>query len=342
MGIVTGIDKVDVPVEVLVLSKSDIEQLLTYKDVLEALDEVWKAYGNGEVVQAQKESILVGPHEEHNTCTSTPTYLKKMGTQGRVGTLGIKWITIYQNPMPGIPKFWGSIIVLNQADNGQPFAIMDATSITNIHTASNSASGAKYLAKKNSSLIAMIGCGTEARTHLAAFSELFSLSVVKVYDIRPEAMHKYREEMAELFKVEVMPTASAMEAVEGADIICMMTTSRKPVVLEPWVPTGSFVAGIVGFCDLDPQLSRKADKWVVGYQSTDEKRLQMAGFGDNDLSYIYANMGQIATGAKPGRENDRERIVYTHAGAGIHDITTALVAYNKAVKQGVGTKIRLA
>jgi ornithine cyclodeaminase/alanine dehydrogenase-like protein (mu-crystallin family) len=258
-----------------------------------------------------------------------------------VGTLGIKWITRYEKQMPGIPLVWGSIMVLNHADNGQPFAIMEAASITNIRTAGNSAVAAKYLAKKDSRTIAMIGCGAEGRTHLAAFSELFPLEVVKVYDIRPEAMNKYKEEMTKLFKVQIIPTASAREAVDGVDIICMATTSWEPVVLEPWVPPGCFIAAIMGFYDLDPSLSKKSDKWVMGYQPADERRFRMAGL-EVDLSYIYANMGQITTGAKPGRENDQERIVCTHGGVGINDVAVALVAYNKAVEQGVGTKIRLA
>jgi ornithine cyclodeaminase/alanine dehydrogenase-like protein (mu-crystallin family) len=342
MSIVIGIEKVDTPVEVLVLNMAQIAEVLTYQDVLEALDAEWKAYGSGEFDQPPAGHFSVGPPEDFNMASTMPGYVKGIDPKEKSGTFGVKWGAMFSHQ---VPKVWGGIVVLNRADNGLPFAIMDGMSITTTRTAGHAAIAAKYLAKKDSRVIAIIGCGTEGRTHLAALNELFPLEVVKIYDIDPGAMDNYKQEMSELCKLQIVPAASSGEAVKGADIICTVTTALQPVpvVLESSIPAGCFVAGMALFRDLDPLISKKADKWVIGYQSSDESNLKRVhSFTADDLKAIYANMGEIATGKKPGRENDKERIVYTHTGAGNHDVVVATVAYNKAVKQGLGTKIRLA
>jgi ornithine cyclodeaminase/alanine dehydrogenase-like protein (mu-crystallin family) len=111
------------------------------------------------------------------------------------------------------------------------------------------------------------------------------------------------------------------------------------VLTESAVPAGCFVAGLCLFQDIDPELSRKSDKWVIGNRVSDGAIL----FKDNRLSceLVYADMGEIVTGSKPGRENNQERILYTHMGMGAHDVVLAHRAYTKALKEGKGIKIRL-
>ena len=342
MSVLTGMENVDLPVEVLILNAKEIAACLTYKDVVEAQDASWKAYGNGEFQMQLVPPACIGPAKDGNWFKGHPSYLTKMGPKGKLGTFGEKWGALFQTPMSGMPRIWGAVVILNQGDNGQPFAILEGTSITNIRTGAHSAVAAKYLAKKGSHTLAMIGCGAEARTHLGVYNEIFPLKAVKVFDIKPEAMEKFTKEMSDLFRLKVIPTSSAKEAVEGTDIILLVTTALKPVLMEPWIPAGSFVSSVLSFRDLDPVLSTKADKWVIGWPPHDEGFLRHLGFNDEFISHIYADMGEIATGKKPGRQNDRERIVYTHMGAGIHDIALGIVAYNNAVKRGMGTKIRLA
>jgi len=335
MGIITGFKGVGAPVEVLILNKAEIEGLLSYKEALEVEEEVYKAHGSGEVIQPHKSLIFTDPPQNNNRIISMPSFIKSMNV------IGIKWASNYFKQKPGIPGAWGSVIVLNHVDSGQPFAVMDGTAITNVRTACHSAIPAKYLAKKNSRTITMIGCGAEARTHLAAYKEIFPLEVVKVYDIKPEAITAYKQEVEGPLSVKVVPAASAQEACEGSDIICMVTSAWKPVVMEPWVPAGCFVSGIFEFVDLDPELSKKSDKWVVADRAADEHHGENYHPGLIDYNNVYAEVGEIVTGAKPGRENNLERIVYTHFGMGAHDIALANFVYNKAVKQGLGSKVKL-
>lgn len=328
-------------VEVLVLSKSEIERLVSYKEVLESVELSFKAYGTGELIQPQKDPMYIDGERHKNFLIAAPAFVKSLATAG------IKWNCVYGNQKPGFPVI-GATVILNDVETGMPIAFMDGISITTMRTAGHSAVAAKYLAKKESSIVALIGCGAEARTHLSALNELFPLKTVKVFDIRPEAMGAFKQEMYERFSVDIVPTKSIQEAVTGTDIVCVLTTSPKPVVFEQWIPSGCFVSGIMGFYDLDPMITKKADKWVLGHRESDKHLFVGDGLhlGDGitmqpSMDDVYGDMGEITTGAKPGRQNNQERNVYTHAGMGSHDVAVAMVAYRKAKEKGVGTTVRL-
>jgi len=334
-----------VDVEVLVLTKAEIESLVSRQDVRDACEVAFRAVGTpGELTMPQKFEMFIGPQAQKNFFLSMPTYLKP------VGAVGIKWVSVYTTQKPGIPSIWGSVIILNDPETSLPYAIMDGTAITNLRTAGgHTVIAAKYLAKKNSKTMAIIGCGFQARTGLPSFNDVFPLETVKVYDIKPEAMSAYQQEMSKQVSAQVIPTKSAQEAVEGADIVLMVSLAEKPVVMEPWIPEGCCITATARFQDLDPMLSKKADKWVLGTKSSDGNLIldyyNSKQFDKIDIELspddVYADMGEIVTGQKPGRENDQERILYTHMGMGAHDIALAHTAYCKAKERGIGTKVRL-
>lgn len=270
------------------------------------------------------------------------TYLKSLNLYG------LKQADVYRQRDQGdsLPMLWGSLIVLTSPENALPYAIMDGTSITNMRTAGGHVVvAAKYLARKGSKTLAIIGCGAEGRTGLQSLLNNFPLELVKIFDLKLETVSTFLEEMNKEFPIRIVPATSAKEAVAGADIILTATSASELVVLESWVEKGCFVAGVTAFRDLDPMLSVTADKWVLGAHELDN-HLIIEGHAapiakEISRDNVYAYMEEIVTGAKPGRENDRERIVYTHMGMGAHDVILANVAYNRAVKKGKGHKIYL-
>jgi ornithine cyclodeaminase/alanine dehydrogenase-like protein (mu-crystallin family) len=322
-------------VEVLVLRKAEIEELITFEDVIKAVETVFRAQTTESgLSQPRNTHIFADPPKNRKLLLSMPCYIKALDVAG------IKWTNAYYgDPKPGIPPIWGGLVILNDPETGIPYAIMDDTAITSLRTAGGHAVvAAKYLARRDSRKMAIIGCGVEGRTGLLAFSKIFPLEEVKIYDTMPEAMHACREEAASKVKADIIPVESAEKAFDGVDIILLATSAVKPILMEPMVPAGCFVAGLRRFVDMDPSLSRKADKWVLGNRITD------GDFNTPDigLSYdhVYADMGEIVTGARPGRENDRERIVYTHMGMGAHDIAIGCIAYKKAMELRLGTRVR--
>jgi len=323
-------------VEVLVLAKDEVENLITRKDAIEAAEIAFRAQGTKEqFFQPPNSHLFVDPPDNTKLILAMPSYIKP------IEAAGIKWTNAYyQNQMPGIPAIWGGVVILNDPETGIPYAIIEATAITHMRTAGgHAAAAAKLLARKDSQKMAIIGCGTEGRAGLLAFSDLFPLEAVKVYDINSTATSSFIKDMSPQVSARIESSETPEEAFADADIIMTATWSEKPVLMEPNVPEGCFVAGLTRFKDVDPVLSQKADKWILG------NRISDGNFNEPgiELSYdhVYADMGEIITGAKPGRENNRERILYTHMGMGAHDIALGHIAYSRAKERGIGTKVRL-
>lgn len=323
-------------VEVLIISKADVEQLLTQDDVVQAVETVFQTQGTrGHLFQPPNTHLQIDPPSKGKLMISMPCYIRSLNLTG------IKWTNAYYGGQkPGIPPIWGSIVVLNNAETGIPFAILDDTTITAVRTAGGHAVvAAKYLAKKSSRTMAIIGCGVQGRSGLLAFQRMFPLKTVKIFDIRSDAVASFLSELSPRVQAIIVPANTLEEAFAASDIILLADSSSKPILFEPMVPSGCFVAGLRRFMNLDPALSRKTDKWIIGNRVTD------CDFNvpDIGLSYdhVYADMGEIVTGAKPGRENDSERILYTHMGMGAHDVVLGYAIYKKALAKGLGTKVKL-
>ncbi len=328
-------------VEILILSHEDVKSVITSELVVDAVESAFREWGTGQLEQVQKVPLVMDD-KRLNILIAEPAYLKSKGI------VGLKWANLYFNrPGYDIPASWGILTILNKPESGIPYVIMEGTLITRMRTGGGHAVvAAKYLAKKNSKILGIVGCGEEARTGFRGLVDNFPIETVKICDIKPEAITAFQKEMAQEFSVKIVPTGSPKETVEGTDIVLMATSSRatEPVVLEPWIGPGCFVDGIVGFMDLDPALSKKTDKWVLGHRESDGFLIVDGKVGHGPkLSHedVYADMGEIVTGKKPGRENDNERIVYTHMGMGAHDVAVAQKVYEKAVAKGVGLKVYL-
>lgn len=317
--------------EILLLSGSEVRTLLDIKDVLQTVEEVFKMLAKGRVIQPIKTTIKDNEMGYRITCL--PCLVESI-------VAGMKWVANNpHNRKRGLPTVT-AIVVINDPETTMPISIMDGSVITAMRTAGHAAVAAKYLAKKDSSAVAIIGCGSEGRSHLNAMNELFKIQEVKAYDVSSNAVENYVNEMEERLGLKIQSARSAKDAIKGADIICMVTSSTNPVVLEPWVEPGCFVAATAAFRDLDPRLSNEADKWVLGNLESDFHHASQTTTMKLSKDDVYGDLGEIITGKKLGRAADHERIVFTHGGMGSLDICTALLAYNEAIKKGIGLKVR--
>lgn len=314
------------------LSREDVEGLLTGREVVDEIEGVFKAKGIGEDFQEFKVRIH---KNDRDYFYGIGCYVKSKAAPG------IKWTGIYKdNVDKGLPLITG-IVVLNDPNTGIPLGIVEGGVITGIRTPAFSGLAAKYLANTDSNVIAIIGCGYQGRTHLQIFDEIFEIRKVKAFDIRQNVLGDYVKDMKKKFGFEVEAANSVKDAVRGSDIVCLLTTARETVVYEEWIEPGCFVTGTNSFYDLDPKLSNRADKWVVGDMELDIRTIIEYEKQDVLRSNVYADLGQIVTGKKPGRERDEERILFTHRGMPSLDIVTAKMVYEKAKKTNVGTKVKL-
>jgi len=315
--------------EILFLSRKEIENLLTPADVLDICDKTFKWINSGEVKQ------IIGKTLE----TSSPDWLLPYPAYIKpLGVAGVKWLSNYWSNIPrGLP-FNIAIDILNDAETGVPIAIMEGMFITSMRTAGHAAVGAKYLAKRNSEVVAILGCGFEAGAHLRLMNELFKLKEVRVCDLIASRREKLCAEIRERLDLNMSPFESAKETLKGADIVIELTTSKTPTFSAEWIEPGCYVAGPNIF-GIPPQLSKKADKWVIGNWEKDLKWIKAnPEYSDGD---IYASLDEVAAGEKPGRETEKEITLMTHYGMGALDVSAMHLVYNMAVKKGIGTRLKL-
>jgi ornithine cyclodeaminase/alanine dehydrogenase-like protein (mu-crystallin family) len=262
---------------------------------------------------------------------------------------GIKWLGGYaQNRKRGLPLL-SAIDIINDVETSLPLAILDGAFITGMRTGGHSTVGAKYLARQDSSVLAIVGCGVQARSHLLHMAEVFDFREVRIFDIVPEAAQDFRSAMSGEVDTEIVVSSTAREAAAGADIICLLTSARQTVLQEEWVDAGSCVCAINGYLDLDPNCAIKFDKWVLGYYGRDLEWIDGSEVGKNSpevvpytRNEVYADLAtEIMQGKKPGRQNSKERIVFTHHGMPALDIAVAALAYERAKEEGIGQYLQL-
>lgn len=331
------------PGELLFLSRSDVDETVSAEDCIERVENTFRWVGDGKVEQVNPVELwLSQPEDEYGygNVSSYPAYIEPLGIAGN------KWLGVFhRNAKRGLPTL-SAVNVINDANTAMPLAIMDGQSVTAMRTAGHAAVGAKYLAREDSSVVTIVGCGDEGRTHLRVMDALFDIEQVNACDIDDSVREQFVEEMESNLGLDITGYADAREAVAGADILCMVTTADSPIVMEEWIEPGTHVAATNGFLDLDPEFTRTADKWVLGHRDRDLLWIdgdQVGITGPEGLSRedVYADLPEVLAGTKAGRESTDERTVMSHMGMPALDIAASHLVYQKAIETGVGTTLTL-
>ena len=237
-------------------------------------------------------------------------------------------------------------IVLVDPKNGAPIAIMGGKWITDIRTGAVGGIAAKYLARKDSRIVGLIGAGAQARTQLIGLLSLYGhLEEVRVCDRIKEIREDFVAEMKNLYAQrisQIVPVEQAEDAVKGADIIVTVTPSRMPVVMNDWISPGVHIncigADAPGKQELDAVILKRAkivvDDWEqASHGSEVNVPISQGIINQKD---IWGELGEIVAGLKKGRESADEITVFAATGLAISDAITANIAYRKAMAQRIG------
>lgn len=312
--------------EVLLLSKGEIENLLKMGEVLNVVERSFKLQAQGKVVMPPK--LYLELPEFAGDFRAMPAYVD--------GNAGIKWVSAYPNNWRhNLPSVVATIILCNP-NTGCPLAIMDGTYITSMRTGAAGGIAVKYLARKDSSVIGMIGAGMQAKTQLMAIKEVLpEIKEVKVFDLRRDACVKYAEDVGTKLNIKICPVETIEEAT-GADIVVTTTPSRKPAVKKQHIRPGTHINAIgadaKGKQELEGHLLKGA-KVVVD----DIKQASHSGEINVPLSEgvikiedVYSTLGEIVANMKEGRKNNEELTIFDSTGLAIQDIACAKLVYEKA------------
>ena len=223
--------------------------------------------------------------------------------------------------------------------------VSEMTLLTAIRTAATSALASRYLAKKNSKSLAIIGCGAQSEFQVLAHEALFDLTQVKYFDCDPHAMQRFCQNVAgSSFALEKVENAKA--AIQDVDIIITATAAKTKVkVIEnAWLMPGQHISGIggdsPGKTELDPEILKRS-KVVVEYfpQTLHEGEIQ--NLGETAKEYVYAELWEILAGKKPGRTHDQENTVFDAVGFALEDYSILRLVYSLAKEYQLGKNVEL-
>ncbi len=313
----------------LALSKIDV----FLQKLIKALETMFQEKAAGDTQMPPKPSIY--PTEE-GFIHAMPACISGLKSAG------VKWVAGYRdNPARGLPYISG-LLILNNAETGMPLSVMDCTWITAKRTGAATAVAAKYLARADASRLGIIACGVQGRSNLEALNCLFSLEKVYAYDIQPGVAHCYAEDVRSQYGLDVHVVRQPIEAVAGMDLVVTsgpIVKHPQPVIEAGWLEAGAF-ASLVDFDSYwQGAALREIDKLAT------DDLAQMAYYrGEGyfqDTPEPYAELAQIVSGRKPGRESITEKIITMNLGLALDDIVTAVKIYHTALEKGIGTDLPL-
>jgi ornithine cyclodeaminase len=368
------------------LTEADVKAVLTMDDLIETMGSALKAFSAGQVAQPVRTVIPIhGEHaffglmpafvrtaESANFGEAGAAVVRGDSTVSFGGAnptttktaLGAKLVTVFgNNAARGLPSHLASIVLLDP-ETGALQALLDGRYITEARTAAVSAVSSRLLARKTAKSLAIIGSGVQARSHLEALSRVHTLRQVTVWSpnkMRREAFveeaktatasEPARSQLGASSEQARSPTITAVdhagEAVVGADVIVLVTSSPTPVIEDGWVKPGAHVIS-VGACrptqrEMDPALVARARLFV------DSRTAALVESGDVVLGiqegrfaadHIVAEIGELAAGAI-GRRSDTEVTIFKSLGLAVEDVTAAALAYRRAVERGIGQELAL-
>lgn len=321
--------------QLLYLSQRDVAAVgLGMAEILAALETAFREKGEGRVEMPPKPGIHPGGGDSF--IHAMPAWIPSLAAAG------VKWVSGFpQNRRRGLPYITG-LLVLNDPETGLPTAVMDCVWITAMRTGAASALAARYLARPDSAVLGVLGCGVQARTHVEALKLLFPLTSVRAYDIHPERAAAYAAEVGERFGLEGTAVAEPRAAVAGCDIV----VTAGPILKTPhatirrgWLDEGAF-ASLVDFDSYwHPEALAEADKLCTD-DTAQLRHYQEAGYFQH-IPPVWADLGELVSGARPGRQSPTERTLAANLGLALADMAVAPLVYQRAVEAGVGTRLPL-
>jgi ornithine cyclodeaminase/alanine dehydrogenase-like protein (mu-crystallin family) len=325
----------------LVLTQRQVETLLDPDRLVEAVAQAMADLSAGRSSMPPRIAARVA--EREGMLAAMPAYLPS------VGALTTKLVSLFPHNTD-LPSHQAVIVVFDPA-NGMPLALMDGTAITAARTAAGSALATRLLARPDAGVLAVLGTGVQARSHLRAVPRVRALREVRIAGRTEQKVQGLAAEVAPELRIPVRPVRSYAEALAGADIVCAVTHSPEPVVRREWLSPGVHVNS-VGYNIAGREVDGRtlADALVV--VESRATTLAPPPSGSTDLSlaiqeglirpdHVHAEIGELVSGARPGRTSPDQITLYKSVGVAVQDAAAAALVLATARGRGVGTEVAL-
>lgn len=293
------------------IDEPGVRRLLRMEEVISAMEQALASFSSGNVVQPVRTVVPVDEH--HGFMALMPAYTGD--------ALGAKLVCFYPGNT-GVPTHH-AVIQLFRPETGEPLVTMDGRLITEVRTAAVSAVATKYLARSDATVLAILGAGVQARSHLEALPLVRTFREIRIWSPNRAA------DLAEEFGIYA--ASSAEEAVRGADVIVTATTSQTPVLSGSWLSSGAHINAVGAtrpdWRELDGETLRRARLYVDSREAAPEESGDVIAAG---VDRVAGEIGDVVAGRAPGRQSADEVTLFKSLGLAVEDVVTAQLVYGRA------------
>ncbi len=320
----------------LLLNKEDVGRLICMKEVIETVEEAYKAFNSGQVNQPPYTCIHLPPSGEIDFKISHSAANEIISMKASSGGFP-------NNPIDhGVPSGMGTVLLFD-ARSCALICVMDGSLLTGLRTGAAGAVSVKALARKNVKTVTSIGTGNQARMQIRAIHEVMKIEEIHAWDHHPENLTRYKADIEGEFGIPVVMARSMQAAVEQAHILITTTRGKGALVEAAWIQPGTHIVAMgtdtYGKQELEPAIFRNAKIVNDSIAQCIEKGETWHPLNQNIITQanIHAEIGEILLGQKPGRETEDEITIFDSTGMAIQDNTTAAKIYRNAIASQVGT-----
>ena len=325
---------------ILILSRADVRRLLPMRQAIEAMKRAFAQLSTGQANVPLRVPLQVNRH--NGVTLFMPAYL------AADDQMAIKIVSVFNdNPAQGLPLIHALVVVVD-ATTGAPAAVMDGTYLTALRTGAASGAATDLLARPDAHTTAIFGAGAQGRTQLEAVCAVRSIREAWVYDVAPQQAAAYADEMSRYLSLPVRVAETPAEAVRQADVICTATTSSNPVFDDADVRPGTHINAVGAYT---PQMQEVPAETVLRARVViDQREASLAEAGDLLIplqrglmtqAHIYAELGELAAGRKPGRATLEEITLFKSVGVAVQDVAAASAVLEAARRLNLGTEVAL-
>ena len=328
--------KTDAHTGSLLLDRREIASLLSLESCIAAVERAFRLHGEG----ATSAPGILGIHAADGGF-HIKAGLLNAGRSYFAAKINANFV---QNAKRfGLPLIQG-LLLLCDAENGSPLAVMDSTEITVKRTGAATAIAAKYLARSDSKVATICGCGLQGRIQLRAIHSVLPLERVFAFDVDSGRASAFAEELSSELKIRVQPASELPSALAASDVCVTCTPSRQYIIRAEDVPAGMFIAAVGADNpekqEIDPRLmaSSKVVVDVLEQAATIGDLHHALDVGLLERTQVHAELGQVVAGCKAGRTSRQEITIFDSTGMALQDVASAIEVYERALQAGVGVR----
>jgi len=327
--------------KVLIVNKNEIKAAITMQQCIEVMEDLFVQLEEGIANNPLRKAMLL-PKNSGGLLSMMPGY------NSQKNIMGIKTVSVYpENAKIGLESHQGTVTLFN-SKNGIPLAIMDASQITSIRTAAVSAVATKALANKNSKVLAIIGSGVQAISHIEAMNEILDLEEIRVWSRNKKNIEIFIKNQRKKDSIPFIHAHSISDALKNADVVCTTTSSNEPIIFSNHIERGMHINAVGSSAKNAREFDGNAMKVSKLYVDKIESTLNESGDfllakkeGIIDDKHILGTIGEVLLNNKNGRESKSDITLFKSLGLAIEDIATAFYIYEKYKNNNKGHWVEL-